>query len=156
MVKYVIYYNFCVYKHGFYSYKNMLWLFEWKQLQRVFGFVCCCTYLFIFIFIFISTHIALLKTFLHSTLKWSFIIYLFIFLLYLKSNVLLKEIKTTQSCPLVELEDVRMGVNFQPSKKTSLIPKILGPFWQILGLKYVLIDMWANDQNEMMFFYFQP
>jgi hypothetical protein len=24
-----------------------------------------------------------------------------------------------------------------------------------LGLKYVLIDMWANDQNEMMFLYFQ-
>jgi hypothetical protein len=22
-------------------------------------------------------------------------------------------------------------------------------------LKHVLIDMWANDQNEMMFFYFQ-
>jgi hypothetical protein len=31
-------------------------------------------------------------------------------------------------------------------------PKISGPFWWILGLKYVLIDMWANDQNEMMFF----
>jgi hypothetical protein len=25
-----------------------------------------------------------------------------------------------------------------------------------VGLKYVLIDMGANDQNEMMFFYFQP
>jgi hypothetical protein len=25
-----------------------------------------------------------------------------------------------------------------------------------LGLKYVLIDIWANDENEMMFFYFQP
>jgi hypothetical protein len=25
-----------------------------------------------------------------------------------------------------------------------------------LGLKYVLIDMWADDKNEMMFFYFQP
>jgi hypothetical protein len=37
-----------------------------------------------------------------------------------------------------------------------LIPKILGPFQWILGLKYVLIDMWVNYQNEMMFFYFQP
>jgi hypothetical protein len=36
-----------------------------------------------------------------------------------------------------------------------LTPKISGPFWWILGLKYVLIDMWANDQNEMIFFYFQ-
>jgi hypothetical protein len=24
-----------------------------------------------------------------------------------------------------------------------------------LGMKYVLIDMWTNDQNEMMFSYFQ-
>jgi hypothetical protein len=37
-----------------------------------------------------------------------------------------------------------------------LIPKISGPFWRMLALKYVLIDIWANDQNEMMFFYFQP
>jgi hypothetical protein len=37
----------------------------------------------------------------------------------------------------------------------SLTPKISGPFCWILGLKYVLIDMWGNDQNEMMFFYFQ-
>jgi hypothetical protein len=36
-----------------------------------------------------------------------------------------------------------------------LTPKISRPFWWILGLKYVLIDMWANDQNEMMFLYFQ-
>jgi hypothetical protein len=36
-----------------------------------------------------------------------------------------------------------------------LTPKISGPFWWILGLNYVLIDMWGNDQNEMMFFYFQ-
>jgi hypothetical protein len=39
---------------------------------------------------------------------------------------------------------------------TYLTPKISGPFWWILGVKYVLIDMWANDQNEMMLFYFQP
>jgi hypothetical protein len=37
-----------------------------------------------------------------------------------------------------------------------LTPKILGPFWWISGLKHVLIDMWANHQNEMMFLYFQP
>ena len=37
----------------------------------------------------------------------------------------------------------------------SLTPKILGSFWWILALKYVLIDMWANDQNGMMFSYFQ-
>jgi hypothetical protein len=37
-----------------------------------------------------------------------------------------------------------------------LTPKISGLFWWILGLKYVLIDMLANDQNELMFFYFQP
>jgi hypothetical protein len=37
-----------------------------------------------------------------------------------------------------------------------LTPKISGPFWWILGLKYVSIDMWGNDQNEMMFFYSQP
>jgi hypothetical protein len=37
----------------------------------------------------------------------------------------------------------------------ELTPKISGPFWWILGLKYVLIDMWANDKNEMMFFYYQ-
>jgi hypothetical protein len=24
----------------------------------------------------------------------------------------------------------------------------------MLGLKYVLIDMWANDKNETIFFYF--
>jgi hypothetical protein len=36
-----------------------------------------------------------------------------------------------------------------------LTPKISGPFWWILALKYVLIDMWAKDQNEMMFLYFQ-
>jgi hypothetical protein len=33
----------------------------------------------------------------------------------------------------------------------ELTPKISEPFWWILGLKYVLIDMWGNDQNEMMF-----
>jgi hypothetical protein len=38
---------------------------------------------------------------------------------------------------------------------TILTPKISGPFWRILGLKYVLIDIWASDQNEMMFLYFQ-
>jgi hypothetical protein len=38
----------------------------------------------------------------------------------------------------------------------ALNPKISGPFWWILGLKYVLIDMWANFQNAMLFFYFQP
>jgi hypothetical protein len=37
----------------------------------------------------------------------------------------------------------------------ALTLKISWPFWWILGLKYVLIDMWANDQNEMMFFYLQ-
>jgi hypothetical protein len=42
------------------------------------------------------------------------------------------------------------------AQNTTLTPKISGPFWWILGLKYVLIDMWANDQNEMLFFYFQP
>jgi hypothetical protein len=35
-------------------------------------------------------------------------------------------------------------------------PKISGPFWWILGMKYVVTDMWGNDKNEMMFFYFQP
>jgi hypothetical protein len=40
MVQYVVYYNFHVYKFGFYSHKNMLWLFEWKQSPRVLGFVC--------------------------------------------------------------------------------------------------------------------
>jgi hypothetical protein len=37
-----------------------------------------------------------------------------------------------------------------------LTPKTSGPFWWILGLKYVLIDMWGSDQNEMIVFYFQP
>jgi hypothetical protein len=46
--------------------------------------------------------------------------------------------------------DARINFDF------FLTPKILGLFWEILGLKYVLIDMWANDQNEMVFFYFQP
>jgi hypothetical protein len=36
-----------------------------------------------------------------------------------------------------------------------LTTKISRPFWWILGLKNVLIDMWSNDQNEIMFFYFQ-
>jgi hypothetical protein len=36
-----------------------------------------------------------------------------------------------------------------------LTPKISGQFLLILDLKYVLIDMWANDHDEMMFFYFQ-
>jgi hypothetical protein len=40
MVQYIVYYNFHVYKFGFYSHKNMLWLFEWKQSPRVLGFVC--------------------------------------------------------------------------------------------------------------------
>jgi hypothetical protein len=34
---------------------------------------------------------------------------------------------------------------------TILTPKISGPFWRILGLKYVLIDMCGNDQNELYF-----
>jgi hypothetical protein len=42
MVQYVAYYNFHVYKFGFYSHKNMLWLFEWKQSPRVLGFVGQC------------------------------------------------------------------------------------------------------------------
>jgi hypothetical protein len=42
MVQYVVYYNFHVYKFGFYSHKNMLWLFEWKQWPRVLGFVGHC------------------------------------------------------------------------------------------------------------------
>jgi hypothetical protein len=37
-----------------------------------------------------------------------------------------------------------------------LTPKISMQFWWILGVKYVLIDMWGNDQNGTMFFYFQP
>jgi hypothetical protein len=32
--------------------------------------------------------------------------------------------------------------------------KISRLFWLLLGLKYVIIDMWANDQNETMFSYF--
>jgi hypothetical protein len=43
MVQYVVYYNFHVYKFGFYSHKNMLWLFEWKQ-SRVLGFVGRCSW----------------------------------------------------------------------------------------------------------------
>ena len=37
----------------------------------------------------------------------------------------------------------------------TLTPKISGPFWRILGLKCVVIDMRGNDHNEMMFFYYQ-
>jgi hypothetical protein len=33
--------------------------------------------------------------------------------------------------------------------------KFQGHFGEYMDLKYVLIDMWANDQNEMMLFYFQ-
>jgi hypothetical protein len=42
MVQYVFYYYFHVYKFGFYSHKNMLWLFEWKQSTRVLAFVDHC------------------------------------------------------------------------------------------------------------------
>jgi hypothetical protein len=42
MVQCTVYYNFLVYKFGFYLYKNMLWLFEWKQSPRVLGLVCYC------------------------------------------------------------------------------------------------------------------
>jgi hypothetical protein len=37
----------------------------------------------------------------------------------------------------------------------AITPNVEGPFWWILGQKYVFIDMWANDQNEMMFLHFQ-
>jgi hypothetical protein len=43
MVQYLVYYNFHIYKFGFYSHKNMIWLFEWKQSPRVLGFVDHCT-----------------------------------------------------------------------------------------------------------------
>ena len=49
-----------------------------------------------------------------------------------------------------------MCSTYNYSKSLSLIPKISGPFWWILSLKYVLIVIWGNDQNEMMVFYFQP
>jgi hypothetical protein len=39
-------------------------------------------------------------------------------------------------------------------RRKILTPKISRPFWWILGLKYVHIDMWANDKSETMFFYF--
>ena len=39
MVQYLVYYNFHVYKFGFYSHKNMIWLFEWKQSTRVLNFI---------------------------------------------------------------------------------------------------------------------
>jgi hypothetical protein len=48
-----------------------------------------------------------------------------------------------------------VGIPYSNMFFDVLTPKISGPFWWILGLKYVLIDMWANDQNEMMIFYFQ-
>jgi hypothetical protein len=37
------------------------------------------------------------------------------------------------------------------SKGNALTSKISGPFWWILGLKCVFIDIWGNDKNEMMF-----
>jgi hypothetical protein len=50
---------------------------------------------------------------------------------------------------------VNFDFGFGWGKLASLTPKISGPFWWILDLKHVRIDMWANDKNEMMFSYFQ-
>jgi hypothetical protein len=61
--------------------------------------------------------------------------------------------QASRSCSTVETTSMILGhVGFL----SKLNPKISRPFWWILGLKYVLIDMWGNDKNEMMFFYFQP
>jgi hypothetical protein len=38
---------------------------------------------------------------------------------------------------------------------STWVCKILGPFQQILGLKYVLMHMWANEKNEIRFSYFK-
>jgi hypothetical protein len=53
------------------------------------------------------------------------------------------------------MSKIFLGNQSQKVTTLSLTPKILGPFWSILGLKYVLIDLWGNDKNEMIFLYFQ-
>jgi hypothetical protein len=57
-------------------------------------------------------------------------------------------------CPAYESGQIfKKGANGAGKRRFN--PKISGPFWWILGLKCVLIDMWGNDHNEMMFFYYQ-
>jgi hypothetical protein len=56
-------------------------------------------------------------------------------------------------------KNLKMGEGKGKWARARLTPKIQGPFgeyWAWNMLKHVLIDMWANDQNEMMFSYFQP
>jgi hypothetical protein len=60
-----------------------------------------------------------------------------------KSPCLMERLPPYSSLPLTLL------ISSPPAKqwRKILTPKISRPFWWMLGLKYVLIDMWANDKK---------